>query len=341
VSDFEKLGAFYLGRGFDPEKNADAADPLMYDSRDLTTHAVCVGMTGSGKTGLCISLIEEAALDGIPAIVIDPKGDIANLMLTFPGLTPAEFEPWIDAAEAARKGTSPEELAAQTAATWKKGLADWGQDGDRIRRLREAADVAIYTPGSNAGLQLSILRSFAPAAGGVAAADPAATRDRIAAAVAGLLGLVGIAADPLKSREHILLSAIVDNAWNAGHALDLAGLIGAIQKPPFDKVGVFDVDTFYPAKERLELAMAINNLLALVQLDAQLPLAGLRRDEGSRQGCQQVQPRRADEAGIRRYAAWHRSRRAHPHLPGRFSQACRHLPPSDHVADLSHGSAVD
>jgi hypothetical protein len=262
VSDFEKLGAFYLGRGFDPEKNADAADPLMYDSRDLTTHAVCVGMTGSGKTGLCISLIEEAALDGIPAIVIDPKGDIANLMLTFPGLTPAEFEPWIDAAEAARKGTSPEELAAQTAATWKKGLADWGQDGDRIRRLREAADVAIYTPGSNAGLQLSILRSFAPAAGGVAAADPAATRDRIAAAVAGLLGLVGIAADPLKSREHILLSAIVDNAWNAGHALDLAGLIGAIQKPPFDKVGVFDVDTFYPAKERLELAMAINNLLA-------------------------------------------------------------------------------
>ncbi len=259
MSDFEKLGAFYIGRGFDAIRNADSTEPLMYDSRDLTTHAVCVGMTGSGKTGLCISLIEEAALDGIPALVIDPKGDIANLMLTFPGLSPAEFEPWIDAAEAARKGTTPAELAAQTAATWKKGLADWGQDGERVRRLRESADVAIYTPGSAAGLPLSILRSFAPA---VAGTDPASTRDRISAAVAGLLGLVGIAADPLKSREHILLSAIVDAAWSKGHALDLAGLIGAIQKPPFDKVGVFDVETFYPAKERLDLAMSINNLLA-------------------------------------------------------------------------------
>ena len=259
MSDFEKLGAFYIGRGYDAERNADSAEPLMYDSRDLTTHAVCVGMTGSGKTGLCISLIEEAALDGIPALVIDPKGDIANLMLTFPALTPAEFEPWIDAAEAARKGTTPAELAAKTAETWKKGLADWGQDGERIRRLREAADVAIYTPGSNAGLPLSILRSFAPPAAG---SDATATRERVAATVAGLLGLVGIAADPLKSREHILLSAIVDAAWGQGHALDLAGLIGAIQKPPFAKVGVFDVETFYPAKERLELAMAINNLLA-------------------------------------------------------------------------------
>jgi hypothetical protein len=231
----------------------------MYDSKDLTTHAVCVGMTGSGKTGLCISLLEEAALDGIPAIVIDPKGDIANLMLTFPELTPAEFEPWIDAAEADRKGTTPAALAAKTAETWKNGLAEWGQDGARIRKFRESVDIAVYTPGSTAGLPLSVLRSFAPPAAG---ADPAATRDRISATVAGLLGLVGIAADPLKSREHILLSSIVDATWTRGHALDLAGLIGAIQKPPFEKVGVFDLETFYPAKERLELAMAINNLLA-------------------------------------------------------------------------------
>src|SRR5688500_6571316 len=231
----------------------------MYDSRDLTTHAVCVGMTGSGKTGLCISLLEEAALDGIPALVIDPKGDIANLMLTFPGLGPAEFQPWIDPAEAARKGTTIEALAAKTAETWKNGLAEWGQDGERIRRFRESTDVAIYTPGSNAGLPLSILRSFAPPPEG---SDAGATRDRISAAVSGLLGLVGIAQDPLKSREHILLSAIVDAAWSRGNALDLAGLIGAIQKPPFDKVGVFDVETFYPAKDRLELAMAVNNLLA-------------------------------------------------------------------------------
>ena len=259
MSDFEKLGAFYIGRGYDAKQDQLAAEPLMVDSRDLTTHAVCVGMTGSGKTGLCISLLEEAALDGIPALVIDPKGDIANLMLAFPGLTPAEFEPWIDAGEAARKGTTPAALAAKTAETWKNGLAEWGQDGERIRRFRESVDIAIYTPGSNSGLPLSILRSFAPPAAG---ADPAATRDRISAAVAGLLGLVGIAADPLKSREHILLSAIVDAAWGKGHALDLAGLIGAIQKPPFAKVGVFDVESFYPAKERLELAMAVNNLLA-------------------------------------------------------------------------------
>lgn len=257
--DFEKLGAFYLGRGYDAAKDQLAADPLMYDSRDLTTHAVCVGMTGSGKTGLCISLIEEAALDGIPALVIDPKGDIANLMLTFPGLSAAEFQPWIDPAEAARKGTTPEALAEKTAETWKNGLAEWGEDGDRIRRFRESVDIAIYTPGSTAGLPLSILRSFAPPPAG---SDAGATRDRISAAVSGLLGLVGIAADPLKSREHILLSAIIDAAWSRGNALDLAGLIGAIQKPPFEKVGVFDVETFYPAKDRLELAMAINNLLA-------------------------------------------------------------------------------
>ena len=259
MSDFEKLGAFYIGREYDPKADALAAEPLMYDSRDLTTHAVCVGMTGSGKTGLCISLLEEAALDGIPALVVDPKGDIANLMLTFPSLAASEFRPWIDAGEAARKGVTPDELAAKTAETWQKGLAEWGEDGDRIRKFRDSVDIAIYTPGSTAGLPLSILRSFAPPPAG---SDPAGTRDRISAAVAGLLGLVGIAADPLKSREHILLAAIVDAAWSKGNALDLAGLIGAIQKPPFEKVGVFDVETFYPAKDRLQLAMAINNLLA-------------------------------------------------------------------------------
>jgi hypothetical protein len=259
VADFEKLGAFYLGRGIDAESGELAAAPLMYDSRDLTTHAVCVGMTGSGKTGLCISLLEEAALDGIPSLVIDPKGDIANLLLTFPGLTAGEFQPWIDAGEAARKGNTAEALAAKTAETWKSGLAEWGEDGERIRRFRESADIAIYTPGSDAGLPLSILRSFAPPPAG---GDAVATRERIAAAVSGLLGLVGIAADPLKSREHILLCAVVEAAWGKGHALDLAGLIGAVQKPPFDKVGVLDVETFYPAKERLELALAVNNLLA-------------------------------------------------------------------------------
>jgi hypothetical protein len=259
TQDFEKLGALYLGREYDPQTRVLAAEPLLYDSRDLTTHAVCVGMTGSGKTGLCIGLIEEAALDGIPTLIVDPKGDIANLMLTVPGLSAAEFRPWIDAGEAARRGITPDELATRTASSWQQGLAEWGQDGDRIRRLKEAAEVTIYTPGSRAGQPLSVLRSFAPPAGG---GDPAALGERIAGAVSGLLGFVGIEADPLQSREHILLSSVVAAAWNQGHALDLAGLIGAIQKPPFDKVGVFDLETFYPAKERLGLAMALNRLLA-------------------------------------------------------------------------------
>jgi len=260
MQDFEKLGVFYLGREYDPATQALAEEPLLYSSRDLTTHAVCVGMTGSGKTGLCIAALEEAALDGIPALVVDPKGDIANLLLTFPELSPADFRPWVDPADAARKGLSLDEHAARTAETWRKGLAEWGEDGERIRRFRDSVDIAVYTPGSEAGLPLSVLTSLAPPSG--AAADPAALKDRVAGVVSGLLGLVGIAADPLKSREHILLSSIVSDAWQAGRSLDLAGLIGAIQKPPFEKVGVFDLESFYPAKDRLELAMAVNNLLA-------------------------------------------------------------------------------
>lgn len=258
---FEKLGSFYLGREVDPASGADKPDLLLYDSRDLTTHAVCVGMTGSGKTGLCISLLEEAAIDGIPTIAIDPKGDIGNLMLSFPQLRPEDFAPWVDAGEAARKGMTTEAYAASTAETWRKGLADWGQDGERIQRFRDAADVAIYTPGSTQGRPLSVLRSFdAPAA--ELRGDAGALRERVASTVAGLLSLVGIEADPLQSREHILLSTLLDHAWSAGRNLDLAALIQGVQKPGFDKVGVFDLETFYPAKERLQLAMALNNLVA-------------------------------------------------------------------------------
>ena len=261
MQDFEKLGQFYLGKLFDPVKSAATDDLVMYDSRDLTTHAVCVGMTGSGKTGLCVGLLEEAAIDGIPAIIIDPKGDLGNLMLNFPGLQPAEFKPWIDPDEAARRGLSVDAFAAQTAATWEKGLAAWGQDKARISALRAAVDVAIYTPGSTAGLPLSVLRSFAVPSAEVLA-DAGALRDRIAACVSGLLGMAGIQADPMKSREHILLATILEQAWRAGNALDLPALIGAVQKPALAKVGVFDLETFYPAKERMELAMALNNLLA-------------------------------------------------------------------------------
>ena len=261
LPSYETLGSFYLGREYDADRGADRPDLLLYDSRDLTTHAVCVGMTGSGKTGLCLSLLEEAAIDGVPAIAIDPKGDLGNLLLSFPSLRPEDFAPWIDKEAAARQGINPEDTATQTAATWRKGLADWQQDGERIARFRDAVDIAIYTPGSEAGRPLSVLQSFsAPAA--EQRLDSGALRERIGATVAGLLGLAGIEADPIQSREHILLSSLFDQAWSAGQDLTLAALIQGIQKPAFDKVGVFDLETFYPAKERLQLAIALNNLIA-------------------------------------------------------------------------------
>ncbi|HKZ72854.1 MAG TPA: hypothetical protein VJ011_02250, partial [Steroidobacteraceae bacterium] len=260
MQDYEKLGVFYLGRELDGTA-AETANPILYDSKDLTTHAVCVGMTGSGKTGLCLALLEEAGLDGIPAICIDPKGDLGNLLLAFPNLASADFLPWVDPAEAQRKGASVDEYAAQTAANWKQGLADSGQPVDRVQRFRDAVDIAIYTPGSESGLPLSVLRSFAAPPPGELA-DATALRDRVSAVVSGLLGLLGRDADPLQSREHILLATILGESWRAGRSLDMPGLIAAVQKPSFDKVGAFDLETFLPAKERLELAMAINTLLA-------------------------------------------------------------------------------
>jgi hypothetical protein len=259
--DYEKLGVFYLGKEFDPGANALKEDLVLYDAKDLTTHAVCVGMTGSGKTGLCLSLLEEAAIDGIPAICIDPKGDLGNLLLAFPELRPADFQPWVDPADATRKGVTVEELAAKTADTWRKGLAEWQQEPERIARFRDAVDINIYTPGAETGLPLSVLRSFAPPPAELLA-DSAALRDRVGAVVSGLLSLLGRDADPIQSRDHILLANILDTTWRSGQSLDMAGLINAVQKPPFDKVGAFDLDTFFPPKDRLGLAMAINNLLA-------------------------------------------------------------------------------
>jgi len=258
---FEKLGVFYLGRLHDLEAGKTTGEPLLYDSRDLVTHAVCVGMTGSGKTGLCIDLLEEAVLDGVPAIAIDPKGDLGNLLLAFPELSPEDFRPWIHEEEARRKGVTADAYAAAQAELWREGLAEWDQDGERIRRFREAADFAIYTPGSTVGRPLSILRSLAapPAA---LHEDPELLADRIGTTVTGLLGLLGIEADPLQSREHIMISTILQKTWRAGRDLDLTGLIGAIQKPPIDRVGVMDVEAFLPSKERYELALRINNLLA-------------------------------------------------------------------------------
>ena len=261
MQDFEKLGVFYLGKEYDTGADAASDSLILYDAKDLTTHAMIVGMTGSGKTGLALALLEEAAIDGIPSILIDPKGDLGNLLLQFPDLAPSNFRPWIDESEAARKGMTPDEFAAKTARDWKSGLAAWGQDGERIRRLKNSVNMAVYTPGNAAGRPLQILRTLAAPSPAVAQ-DSAALRDRIISAVSGLLGLLGIAADPLQSPEHILLSNILDRAWRNARDMDLPQLIAEVQKPPFDKIGVFDLDSFYPAKDRMRLAMTLNNLLA-------------------------------------------------------------------------------
>src|ERR1700741_4804964 len=245
MQEFEKLGVFYLGR------NKSNDDLLLYDSKDLVTHAVCVGMTGSGKTGLCISLLEEAAIDSIPAIIIDPKGDLCNLLLTFPNLAPQDFAPWVE------EGVDP----AQQATLWKEGLAKWGEDGARIKRLKEAANFRIYTPGSNSGLPVSILKSFAAPPEAIRQ-DNESLAERINTTVTGLLALVGIEGDPVRSREHILISNILNQEWSNGKDLDIAGLIQKVQSPSITKIGVMDLDSFFPADDRFQLAMALNNLLA-------------------------------------------------------------------------------
>jgi hypothetical protein len=259
--DFEKLGVFYLGRLYDLTARQPQDGLLLYDSKDLVTHAVCIGMTGSGKTGLCIGLLEEAAIDGIPALIIDPKGDLANLGLAFPQLRAEDFLPWINEDDARKQGLTPADYAKQQADLWAKGLVSWHQDGARIARFREAAEVVIYTPGSQAGVPVSILKSFAappPAIRG----DEELLRERVSTTATSLLGLLGIQADPIKSREHILLSTILHQAWTRGMDLDLARLIHQIHTPPVTTIGVLDVDAFFPSKDRFVLATQLNNLLA-------------------------------------------------------------------------------
>jgi hypothetical protein len=215
MQPFEKLGAFYLGQEYDLSKGKRLDRLVMYDARDLTTHAVCVGMTGSGKTGLCIDLLEEAAIDSVPAIMIDPKGDLTNMLLTFPELRPEDFEPWVNVDDARRKGMSVGEYAKHISDTWRKGLADWGQGPDRIRMLKESADFRIYTPGSDAGLPVSILASLAAPVLNWDKEEEL-LREQIQGTVSALLGLAGIEADPLQSREHILLSHIFEHFWRQG-----------------------------------------------------------------------------------------------------------------------------
>ncbi len=252
---------FFLGGVIDPTTGDRGEDLVDYDPADLTTHGVIVGMTGSGKTGLGIIYLEEALLRGIPTLIIDPKGDMTNLLLTFPDLLPADFEPWVDPAEAKKEGKTVPELAADTAALWQKGLGWWDLDGSRISELRDKADFSIYTPGSEAGLPVNIVGSLAhPELSWDTEAET--LRDEIQGFVSGLLGLLGIDADPISSREHILLSNLIEHAWRQGTDLDLATLLAQVQHPPLRKLGVFDLDVFFPEKDRMGLAMKINGLVA-------------------------------------------------------------------------------
>lgn len=261
VQDYEKLGSFYLGKKYDLAGRKLLDELVNYESKDLVTHALCVGMTGSGKTGLCLSLLEEAAIDGVPAICIDPKGDLGNLLLAFPNLAPADFQEWIEPAEATRQGKPIEEIATDTANRWRQGLSDWHQGAERIAKYRESVDITIYTPGSNIGVPMTVLKSFdAPPA--AVREDAETMREKVAAASSGLLTLLGIDADPLTSREHILLSNIFDQAWRNGNNLSLEDLIRQIQSPPIKKIGVIDLDSFYSPADRAKLSMSLNNLLA-------------------------------------------------------------------------------
>ncbi len=261
MSEIDQKGKLYLGREYDLEEGQITDRPVFYDVRHLTTHAVILGMTGSGKTGLGIILLEEALLQGIPIMVLDPKGDIANLLFTFPDLHPDDFAPWVDPEGARRRGMEVEEYAVQEARKWREGLAGWGITGERISRLRQAAQFTIFTPGSEAGQPVDVLHFFdTPDLDWDEHEE--SLRERIGGMVSALLGLVGIEADPLQSPEHILLARIVEHVWRAGQRLDLPALIRLLQKPPFQQVGVFELETFFPEKDRFALARALNNLIA-------------------------------------------------------------------------------
>ncbi|MCI0711934.1 MAG: DUF87 domain-containing protein [Chloroflexi bacterium] len=252
---------FYLGRQYDPNTRRLIDDVVYYDSRDLTTHAVVVGMTGSGKTGLCITLLEEAALDSIPSIIIDPKGDITNLLLMFENLSPEEFRPWINVDDARRAGMSVDEYAQDVAQRWKDGLASWGIGEQRIRALKSQAEFNIFTPGSDAGLPVSIIEAMqAPRTGWQGQEEY--HREQIRAITSALLALIGMSANPVKDREHVLIANIFEYAWRNGIDLTLEDIIVQVQEPPFQKLGVLDIDTFFPEKQRFKLAMELNNIIA-------------------------------------------------------------------------------
>jgi len=259
---YEKLGLFYLGRDVDSESMNPTEVLTLLKNKTFTTHAAIIGMTGSGKTGLGIGILEEAAIDNIPAIVIDPKGDMGNLLLTDPEFRPESFRPWVEE-EAKAKGEDPDLLAKKTAQFWKEGIESWGQDSGRVERFHKVPKT-IYTPGSQAGVPINLMSSLqAPPAAIMEDGDNLATY--LKSTVSGLLALLGIEADPLESKEYILLAQIISYAWSRGEALSIENLVGQIISPPFEKIGVLPLESFYPEKERFAFATRFNAVIASPQ----------------------------------------------------------------------------
>ena len=252
--------ALHLGVKLDAS-GAPTGERMELPTRELTTHGVIVGMTGSGKTGLGVVLLEEILSAGIPALVIDPKGDLGNLALRFPELRGEDFEPWVDPGQARQLGVSPGELAERTARDWRGGLERSGLAPDALSRFRDGVDVRVFTPGSSAGIPLDVLGSLA-APGLSWEVEGEALAEEVEGLASGLLLLAGIEGDPLTSREHILLANLIEHGWREGRDLDLALLLGWIQSPPLRRLGVFEIDAFFPAQERLALAMRLNGLVA-------------------------------------------------------------------------------
>jgi len=257
----QKPGDLYLGQLLDDDSSEPTGTPLHIASHRFTTHGVIVGMTGSGKTGLGVVLLEEVLSAGIPALILDPKGDMGNLLLNFPSFAPDDFEPWVDEGEARRKGVTPADLAQDTASLWKNGLASSGIDAERMERLRQSVDFRIFTPGSTAGIPLNIIGDLSPPSVSFNE-ESESVRDEIEGLVSGILVMADLEPDPLTSREHILLSNLVEHAWRSGRSLDLPTLIGQVLQPPLRRLGVFDLNTFFPEKERTKFAMRLNGLVA-------------------------------------------------------------------------------
>ena len=250
----------FLGKLYN-NKNELTEEKLFYEPSDLNTHCVITGMTGSGKTGLGILMLEEIALKKIPAIIIDPKGDLTNLLLHFPNMKGEDIAPWLDPEAPVREGKDLYEYADEKAEKWVKGQESWGFGPEDIAKLSDV-DYTIFTPGSSLGNPINIMASFAAPESDIVLNEEA-TREEISTSVTALLGLIGYAnVDPLKSKEHILLSNIIEFYWTMGKSVTLVDLINAVNDPPFETLGALSVDMIYPKKERFALALQINNFLA-------------------------------------------------------------------------------